>query len=332
MYDLIVIGGGPAALSATAYALGKQLAVLMVYEDLGGKAGRRIQIRNPAESELDYLIGHILVHLALGEQAPIGEAQYAGEAAVKLFERQIKTRSGAALRDQVVALAPLEEGFRVETSANGNFHGSAVIVATGVTPRALTTPGAELFLGYGLGYSATTHARALANKAIAVIGASERALRGAAELARSASRVSLIPLGPADYSSTLLGTLQLRPNVEVLENYQLVALEGQHALERVIVERHGQRRAIPVDAAFADLGLIPNSELVRDLVATDAEGFIVVDERNATTMPGLFAAGDVTTGFGEQVLIAIGDGARAALGAYDYLLARPVLPVLVGKD
>jgi thioredoxin reductase len=112
----------------------------------------------------------------------------------------------------------------------------------------------------------------------------------------------------------------------------VIALEGERALERVIVERHGQRRPIPVDAAFAHLGLIPNSELVRDLVELDDEGFVVVDGRSATSLPGLFAAGDVTTGFGEQVLIAIGDGARAALGAYDYLLTKPLVPELGGKD
>jgi thioredoxin reductase len=332
MYDLIVIGGGAAALSATAYALGKQLSVLMIYENLGGKAGNRIYLRAPAESEVDYLVGHILVHLALGETTPIGEAQYAGEAAVKLFERQIQTRSGAALQDRVTAITQTAEGFMVETAANGAHESTAVLLATGVTPRALAAPGAEQYLGYGLGYSPTTHARALANKAVAVIGTSVRALRGAAELSRSASKVTLIPLAPIDLSSALLDSLQLRSNVEVLENYHLVALEGDHHLERVIVERHGQRRAVPVDAAFADLGLIPNSELVRDLVDTDEEGFIVVDERNGTSLPGLFAAGDVTTGFGEQVLIAIGDGARAALGTYDYLLTRPLMQEIGGKD
>ena len=71
------------------------------------------------------------------------------------------------------------------------------------------------------------------------------------------------------------------------------------------------------------LGLLPNSVMVRQIVQTDRDGFIWVDDRNATTLPGLFAAGDVTTAFGEQILIAIGEGARAALSAYDYLLARP---------
>jgi thioredoxin reductase len=332
MYDLIVIGGGAAALSATAYALGKQLTVLMIYEHLGGKAGARIQLRGPAESEVDYLVGHILVHLALGEKTPIGEAQYAGEEAVKLFERQIQAHSGTALRDRVTAITSSGEGFTVQTGANGAYEGTAVLLATGVTPRGLAAPGAEQFVGYGLGYSATTHARTLANKSVAVIGTSVRALRGAAELARTAARVTLIPLAPVDLTSVLLGSLQLRSNVEVLENYHVISLEGEQALERVIVERHGQRRPIAVDAAFADLGLIPNSELVRDLVELDDEGFVVVDGRNATSLPGLFAAGDVTTGFGEQVLIAIGDGARAALGAYDYLLTKPLVPELGGKD
>jgi thioredoxin reductase (NADPH) len=90
----------------------------------------------------------------------------------------------------------------------------------------------------------------------------------------------------------------------------------------VIVARDGEVRRLPVDAAFADLSLVPNSAIVRSIAQTDQDGFIWVDERNATTQPDLFAAGDVTTAFGEQVLIAIGDGARAALSAYDYLLPQ----------
>ena len=91
-----------------------------------------------------------------------------------------------------------------------------------------------------------------------------------------------------------------------------------------MLEREGQTLRLPVDAAFVDLGLAPNSAMARRIAQTDMDGFIWVDDRNATTQPGLFAAGDVTTAFGEQVLIAIGAGARAALSAYDYLLAQTV--------
>jgi thioredoxin reductase len=116
--------------------------------------------------------------------------------------------------------------------------------------------------------------------------------------------------------------LRERANVEVLQGYHVKAIHGPFNVESIVVEQGEQHRWLRVDAAFVDLGLAPNSGSVRQIAQTDDQGFIVIDERNATTTPGLFAAGDVTTAFGEQVLIAIGDGARAALSAYDYLLAH----------
>ncbi len=318
MHDLIIIGGGAAALSSAAYALGKQLDVLIIYESLGGKTGPHLAVR----SEEDYLVGHILVHLAFPQDQPVGEAQLAGEETVHLFERQIKARSGVALRDRVVGLSKVGDVFHVETEHYGFQHSSAVIIATGVSPRMLDVPGAREFVGQGLGYSATTYARLLDGKRAAVIGTTNRALRGAAELALSAAQVYLIEPEALKVNNPLIDALRQRPNVEILEGYQVVEVLGTSTVEQVIVQHKGQRRSLHVDAAFVDLGLKPNSALVRHFAQTDPDGFIQVDSHNATSLPGLFAAGDVTSAFGEQVLIAIGDGARAALSAYDYLLTH----------
>lgn len=321
MHDLIIIGGGAAALAATSSALGKQLNVLVIYEDLKGKAGQRLPLR----SEEDYFVGHMLVHLAFPEEQPAGEAQLVGEETIQRFERQIKAHAGVTLRDRVVRVTKVGDCFHVETRRHGTRQGAAVVVATGVTPRSLDVPGAREFLGKAIGYSATTHAILLEGKAAAVIGTSARALRGAVELSRMAAQVYLIEPEAIPETNALLNVLQQRPNVEILEGYQVLELQGVATVEQVIVTRNGQSRALQVDAAFADLGLHPNTEMVQGVVATDSDGFIVVDHKNETSLPGLFAAGDVTTSFGEQVLIAIGEGARAALRAYDYLLTHPAV-------
>jgi len=331
MYDLIIIGGGAAALSATAYALGKQLKVLMIYESLGGKVGQHLGLRADPDADVEFLIGHILVQMAQGADRPIGEAQHAGQELVQLLERQIRASAGTAIADRVARVTARAERFEVLTLSHGVQHSTAVIVATGVTPARLEAPGADQFLGHGLGYSATTYARQLEGRRAAVIGATPRALRGAAELAQGAAQVYLI-CDEGEGTGLLRDALRGCINVEVLEGYRPVALEGHGQLEQVVVERDGQRRALPVDAAFADLGLQPNSALVRELAQIDEGGFILVDERNATSFPGLFAAGDVTTTFGEQVLIAVGEGTRAALGAYDYVLGRTLLNSLGGRD
>lgn len=321
MHDLIIIGGGAAALSATSSALSKHLNVLVIYEQLGGKTGQRLTLR----SEEDYLVGHILVHLAFPEEQPVGEAQLAGEETVHLFERQVKARSGVTLRDRVVKITRVEDYFHVETQRNGVKKGAAVVVATGVQPRTLDVPGAQEFLGMGIGYSPTTHAILLEDKTAAVIGTSQRALRGAVELSRTAKQIYLIEPEAVPFDNPLIQVLHDRPNVEIFENCCVTEVQGVSTVEQILIEYEGQTRSLHVDAAFVDLGLLPNSGIVKGLVQTNEYGFIVVDHKNETSLSGLFAAGDVTTAFGEQVLIAIGEGARAGLSAFDYLLAHPAI-------
>jgi thioredoxin reductase (NADPH) len=303
MHDLIIIGGGAAGLSAAMYALGKQLDFLMIYEDIGGKAGTR-----------QYLYGQV-------------EEEYlAGAEAVLLFERRITTQAGRTLRDRATEVTKKNGVFHVATQRHGVQTSAAVIVATGATPTRLEAPGARELLGQGLGYSITTHAHLLAGKTAAVIGTTVRALRGAVELAQTAAQVYLVAPDATGMSIPLAEALRRRSNVEALVGYQVQNIVGGTNVEVLVVTREDETRRLRVDAAFVDLGLVPNSAMVRHIAHTDQDGFIWVDDRNATAQPGLFAAGDVTTAFGEQVLIAIGEGARAALSAYDYLLARSPSP------
>ncbi len=299
MHELIIVGGGAAALSAGMYALGKQLDFLMIYESLGGKAGWRQNL--VGQEEVEYL---------------------AGEEAVRLFERKIAMQADHTLRDTVTSIRRSASGFEVETRNSGVMEAAAVIVATGALPMRLNVPGAQELLGQGLGYSVTTHAHLLAGKTAAVIGGTHRALRGVAELARTAEKVYLIVPESSPVPPPMMHAIGNRANVEILIGYTVEEVAGPMNVEEIVVVRDGQRRRIAIDAAFVDVGLKPQSECVRQIARTDQDGYIWVDERMATTVPGLFAAGDVTTAFGEQVLIAIGDGARAALSAYDYLLAR----------
>jgi thioredoxin reductase len=301
MHDLIIVGGGPAALAGAIYALGKQLDLLLIYDRPEGQAG---------------------AHQRLVGQT--GEQRLPGEATVQEFRREV-LRSGHALRDRVTSVVKRGTSFGVETERRGAFKALAVLVATGAAPIKLEVPGAEEFLGQGLGYSATTHAPLIAGKTAAVIGATERALRGAAELAQTAVQVYLVPHTMPGLATPLGHMLAQLPNVELLAGYRVREVTGGFNVEEVVVERAGTVRRLGVDAAFIDLGLTPNSAPVKHLVATDPAGFITVDAHNATSVPGLFAAGDVTTAFGEQTLIAIGDGARAAWNAYAYVLLRRLI-------
>lgn len=298
MRDLIIIGGGAAGLSAATYAMGKQLNFLVIYEDLGGKAGNR-----------QTLAGQF------------GEEYLAGAEAVRLFERQVSTHADRALHDGVVGITKEAGVFHVETRHHGTLESPAVIVASGASPIALDAPGAKELVGYGIGYSITTHAHLLAGKSVAVVGTTIRSLRGVAELARTATQVYLVAPDGRGLDTPFARALRRYPNVELLGDAKVEQVVGEQSVEQLVVAQSGKQRRLNVDAVFVDLGLRPNSAMVGKLAQVTQDGFIWVDDRNATTVPGLFAAGDVTTSFGEQILIAIGEGARAALSAYDYLLA-----------
>ncbi len=302
MRNIIVIGGGAAGLAATISLLSKDCDVLLISETLGGKAGTHQYLTN--------------------EQV---EEYIPGEEVTRLFARRISTHVKHLLRDQVVAIAKDRNVFTVTTERSGAHEAGAVIFTTGVTPVPLNVPGAEQFAGYGIGYSATTHAQQLTGKRVAVIGSTQRALRGVHDLAQTAASISLIAPEQGMLLSPLGMALPYRYNVDLYEGAQVLAVEGSASVERVIIMHKGQQQQLAVDAVFVDLGLQPNTRMLREFAMLDNDGFIRVDAQRATNIGGLFAAGDATTRPSENILVAIGDGARAAGSAYDYMLAHPSL-------
>src|SRR5262249_5514549 len=148
--------------------------------------------------------------------------------------------------------------FHVTTRHHGLHTSIAVIVATGATPFPLDVPGAKALLGYGLGYSITTHAHILAGKRVAVVGTTIRALQGVAELARIAAHIYLVAPDAAGMATPLARVLRGWPNIEILEGYEVQEVVGAQAVEQLVVARDDQLRRLPIDAAFVDLGLVPN--------------------------------------------------------------------------
>ena len=299
MYDLMVIGGGPAALAASLYARGKQLNVVMVYDELGGKIGWLQSLVGPEEPP--DLPGNEIAHMLM---------------------IRATTDPDRAIEDRVLSVFTNGPIFNVVTEQHGVLHSHTVLVATGAAPQLLDVPGTEQVGAGELSYSATTYAHLTAEQRIAVIGGTNRALSAAAELAHTAAQVYLVAPGALALSTPLGEALRRHPRVEVLPGWEATRIERDGAMITVTIAHGGHRRPLSVDRVFVALGLVPNSDVVRDLVATDAEGFIKVNAFHQTSVPGLFAAGDVSSIFSEQVLIAIGDGTRAAMSAYDYLLSE----------
>jgi thioredoxin reductase len=279
------------------YAIRKRLNILLVSQDLGGKTNFHL--------ELPDLESYQVIR---------------GIEVVDKFQSELEYLNFARRLEGVRTVTADDGHFIVHTDSEA-LETRAVIVATGARQQRLRVPGEREYLSRGLCYSAVSYAPLFIEKKAVVIGDGELALRSAAELATVAEHVHLVgPVGKA--LETPLGLkLKRSANVTVLEGYKVTSVLGNGYAERVVVQSPtGHETDIPAHGMFVEMGLTANSGLVQDVVALDERGFIKVDSHCRTSRPGIFAAGDVTNVFAEQVLVAVGEGAKAALSAYDYLL------------
>jgi thioredoxin reductase len=298
MYDLIVIGGGPAGLAASIYAAHKRLNALLVSKDLGGKTNYRMELTK-AEDRL----------------------VIRGAEVIEKFRSELEYLDLARHMEPAERVSRYRDGFAVYARGGSELLAKAVIVASGTQQQRLNVPGEEKYLMRGLSYSALSYAPLFVDKTAIVIGDGELAVRSAAELSTVAARVYLVGVTGAALDSVLGKKLKGAENVTIREGYQVVEVLGDDYARRIAVKSpDGAQEEIDADGMFVEMALIPNSEMVAGLVDLDAQGRIKVDSRNRTSVPGIFAAGDVANTYAEQVLVAVGDGAKAALSAYEYLL------------
>lgn len=298
MYELIIIGGGPAGISAATMALNQRMETMIVAEQWGGQTTYEMQLEDKE-----------------------GRVSISGETLLDSFRRQLDYLDFVRHFDRVTEVSPKEDTFVIQTADGDRFEGQTLIVATGAKPERLNVPGAKRLAGCGLSYSATTHAGLFLGKSIAVIGNGRRAQWAAASLSRKAHKVHLLapkPLVP----TPLVDKLRSMDNLEVVESAIVKEVVGEEFVSGVVaVMPDGETREIPVKGVFVKLTRLPNSRLVKDWIDCDSRGHIIVDQSNATSWPGVFAAGDVTL-VSEQVLVHVGEGVKAALSAYHFLLMR----------
>ena len=307
MYDLLIIGGGPAGLTAAMYAIRKRLNCVLVSPDLGGKANARMS-------------GEGLDTFQVIDGADI----------VRRFRTEIEYLDFARRLEKVISLARDGQTFVATTASGAQLQARAVILATGADAIRLAVPGADRYFLRGVAYSTVSYAPLYIDKTVALIGSGDLALRGAAELSQIVHRLFLVAStlpddcsNPSQLSTPLGCRLQGNDRVNVLADWQPVSVEGDSFARCLNVRApDGEEHRLEVDAIFVELGLRPYSALVAGWGVTDEAGRVMVDASAGTAVPGLFAAGDVTTVPVEQVLIAIGEGVKAALSAYEYLLTH----------
>ncbi len=298
MYDLIIIGGGPAGLTAAIYAIRKRLNCMLISPDLGGKAN--------AHLVLEGVDTHNVVN---------------GADLVRRFRNEIEYLDFTRMLEKVTGLEKTTAGFRVTTAGGKQLESRTVILATGADAVRLNVPGADRYFLRGVAYSTVSYAPLFIDKRVALVGSGPMALRGAGELMQIVEQLYLVAPTHGELDTPLGRRVRSGVHVTVLENWEPVAVEGDTVARQLVVRApDGTQQALDVDVIFVELGLRPHSELVRGLANLDEQGRVVVNCGGETNVPGLFAAGDVTHLPAEQVVIAIGEGAKAALNAYEYLL------------
>jgi alkyl hydroperoxide reductase subunit F len=310
MYDLIVIGGGPAGLTATIYAIRKRLDVLLLTKDLGGKTNYHLSL--PWIEDYQIIRGLEIVN------------KFRNELEYLEFARQL---------DAAEKIERKNDYFVVTTKGGTILDAKSIIVATGARQVRMNVPGEKDYTMRGLCYSAVSYAPLFIGRTAIVIGDEELALRSTAELSTVAKHVYLICTGNQALTSPLWMRLQTAANVTILKGHHVLEVKGDQFARRLVTQDpSGTVTEYEADGIFVEKALKPRSEMVKGLVELDEHERIIVDCANRTNVPGLFAAGDVTNGYAEQVLIAVGEGAKATLRAYDYLLPTLTIRPTVSWD
>ena len=301
VHDLIIIGGGPAGITAGIYAARQRLKTLLITKDFGGQIAKKaVPIENYP-----------------------GFKEISGLELIQKFKEHLEKFKIETEMDSVVEIEKNDGNFRIFTKEQKQFEAKAVIIASGADPRPLKVPGEKEFVGRGVSYCVTCNGPIFKDKIVAVIGGGNSGFEAAIALSRWTKKIYILEYGEkviADIENQEL--VEKTGKVEVITNAALKEIRGDKFVNSIIYQNRktGQDEELKVEGVFVEIGLLPASSFAKDLVELNERGEIKVDfETFQTKTPGLFAAGDVNIGRFKQIVIACGEGAKAALAAYDYL-------------
>ena len=298
--DVVIVGAGPAGLTAGVYCARKMLKTVIISENIGGQALESWAIEN--------YMGYRMV---------------TGEELMKKFEEQVRTLNIRLELDRVTAVAREENLFIVKTISDSEVKAKALILTQGNRPKKLGVANEEQYLGRGLSICATCDGPLYKGKKVAVVGGGNSALQTAIEMSGLAASVDLIVRSTIRADPVSVEKLKTKKNITVHLNTQVTGIEGGRFLSAVTVkDESGKEQRLELDGVFIESGWLPNTDMVKDLVDLNGKKEIVVDCNGRTSVPGIFAAGDVTSVRSKQIIIAAGDGAKAALEAFEYLMTE----------
>lgn len=301
-YDLIIIGGGPAGMTAAVYAATLKIDTFVAAADLGGQAIDSTKIKN--YMGYDFITGP---ELADKFKAQLLHSNYVDH---RICE--------------VEKLEPLDEGYRVTLSDLSNYTGKAVLLATGMSRRKLGVPGEEQFRRKGVFYGNVQDVSFVQGEDVVVVGGGNSAMQIVENLLPVARRIHIVSDLPLTADPSVIERAAASHRVHRHEGYKVRRIEGGDTVEKVVIHKLAEAEEAVLDAGgvFIAIGLHPNTMLVADLADLNDKGEVVIAPDCSTSRPGLFAAGDVTNAYGKRIIIATGEGAKAALAIKQFLLHR----------
>jgi alkyl hydroperoxide reductase subunit F len=302
LYDVIIIGGGPAGLSASLYAARKALKTLLISRDIGGQMAWTYDIDNYlgfSEVKAADLIANFENHLEKYD-----------------FEKLVGVN--------VKALELTGKIKKVITDNGKTYLSKTLVLSMGKRPRSLNVPGEDKFRGKGVAYCATCDAVLFTDLEVAVAGCGNSALEAVIDLMKFAKKIYLVCKTFPEGDTILQDKISGSTRVEILTKSKILSIDGESAVEGIEIEslETSKRKKLNVQGVIVEIGLLPNSDLAIDIVKTNREGEILVDSRCHTGVSGIFACGDVTDVPYKQIIVAAGEGAKAALSAYDYIIKQ----------
>ena len=301
LYDVLVVGTGPSAVSAAIYAARKGLDVAMIGLKIGGQVLDTREIENI-----------------------IGTAKTTGSEYAENLEKHLKEYC-VAFKEGTYVTKIEEDGKNklITTSDKKIYKSKTVIIATGAKWRELNVPGEQEYKGKGVHYCATCDGPFYKGLDVAVVGGGNSGIEAALDMAGIAKNVTVVEFMPELKADKILqDKLNERNNFKVITNAATTKIYGEDFTKGMEYQNRADESTheLNIDGVFIEIGLTPNSEFAKDLIATNKIGEIIIDENNMTNIKGIFASGDVTTVKQKQIVISVGEGAKAALGAFDYLL------------
>lgn len=314
MYDVIVVGGGPSGLTAALYTARRSLKTAIVSKDLGGQAATTSLIENyPGVKSVD------------------------GFALMTLFQEQAMEQGAEWITGEVNGIVKNEDDTFTVTYNDVSISARSIILAFGLTPRGIGVPGESELTGKGVVYSTGSYLNEMKDKVAMVVGGGNSAIESVNDLAAIASKVYLVHRRDRFRAeAVLVERMEAMDNVEQILNAQLKEVHGEGRVDSATVsvktDNGEEDKTVDVDGVFVNVGFMSKTSFIKELVALNEKNEVIIEPDCTTSQSGVFAAGDITTANYKQVIVSAGDGCKAALACYAYLMEKDGVEVKIDQD